>query len=94
MRNPIHQKDKNKFCQFHSDHDPKTKDCVTLWFDITSLLRKWWLCEFLTKKGKQTLEKSEENQQEAKTVEMPTKTSQVKRIIGVIYCGLTVSEIT
>ena len=40
------------WCDFHRDHCHKTEDCVALRIEVTELLKKGYVREFLSKKAK------------------------------------------
>ncbi|XP_031260692.1 uncharacterized protein LOC116118876 [Pistacia vera] len=50
------KRDTTKWCEYHGDHDHVTADCIALYLEIVKLLKKGHLHDFLTDKGKNTLE--------------------------------------
>lgn len=92
MRAPTEKRDYNKLCKFHNDHGHRTKDCASFHYEVVSLFKKGRLRDFLTEKGKQALEKGEQNKnQESKAIEILGEPPNVERIIGVIHGGSEVS---
>ncbi|KAF2544972.1 hypothetical protein F2Q70_00023143 [Brassica cretica] len=77
------------WCDFHRDHSHKTEDCIALKIDVSELLRKGHLREFLSEKAKSHL--SDE------TMGRPTEAAPISqprqdRVIHVIS-GATMDEL-
>lgn len=46
------RRDKRKWCDFHSDHDHWTDECISLRYEVLELLLKGHLVDLLSEKGK------------------------------------------
>ena len=86
--NPDPKWDITKYCEFHGDHDHLTPDCMALHFKVAELLKKGYLQDLLSDKGKNKL-----TQYETHCDEQPTEPTP-ERVVNVITGGFEVSGIT
>ncbi|XP_057811678.1 uncharacterized protein LOC131025917 [Salvia miltiorrhiza] len=93
MRTSADQRDKSKWCDFHTDHGHRTEDCIALKLEVSHLLKQGHLTDLLTDKGRQTLQQGQDRQQSNADV-TPPRPSQPDRTINVITGGSEVSGIT
>lgn len=95
MLTPTNKRDYNKFYRFRNDHAHQTEYCISLRYEIISILRKRTLRDFLIEKGRQALKKGEQNKEhESKSINMPDEPPNVDRVIGVIHRGIKVDGLT
>ena len=80
---PFH--DKSKFCEFHNDHGHYMIDYRQLKVEIAQFLRKGYLKEFLSERGKAVMDKG-------KIEETPPP--QTLRIVHTISGGSNISYLT
>ena len=57
--NPDPKRDITKYFEFHGDHGHSTPDCIALRFEVTDLLKRGYIQDFLSDKGKSTLAQRE-----------------------------------
>lgn len=62
MKTTLDQRDASKWCEFQDDHGHQTEDCITLKFEVSELLKRGHLKDFLTDKGKGTMAQSQQLQ--------------------------------
>ncbi|XP_056864047.1 uncharacterized protein LOC130511190 [Raphanus sativus] len=79
-----------RWCEFHSDHGHITEDCIALKIEVTELLKKGHLREFLSDKAKNLLNKVGPG---FLTEAAPALPPQQDRVIHVISGGSEVSGI-
>ena len=53
--NPYPKQDITKYCEFHGNHSHSTPDCIALHFEVADLLKRGYLQDLLSDKGKNTL---------------------------------------
>ncbi|KAF8116721.1 hypothetical protein N665_0015s0092 [Sinapis alba] len=85
LRNP------NRWCDFHNDHGHKIEDCVALKMEVSELLKKGQLREFLSDRDRNLLNKEITSQP---TVAVLASPPQQDRIINNIYGGSEVSSVS
>ncbi|XP_057775342.1 uncharacterized protein LOC130994313 [Salvia miltiorrhiza] len=93
MRAPPVQRDRSKWCDFHSDHGHRTDECITLRLEVANLLKKGHLTDYLTDKGRQTLQQARERQEKHRD-DAPPNPPHHERIVNVISVGSEVSRVT
>ncbi|XP_076949750.1 uncharacterized protein LOC143622513 [Bidens hawaiensis] len=81
-------KDKSKWCAFHEDFRRMTEDCLALRREISYLLRKGQLKEFMGKKNR-----SRDTEQDPKRAESPPAGTRIVNVIsgGSDICGTSYS---
>ncbi|XP_038719812.1 uncharacterized protein LOC120012458 [Tripterygium wilfordii] len=87
VRKPLDQRDTFKWCEFHNDYGHTTDDCFTLKKEVIQLLKKGYLRDLLSERGKATMVQAERREEEQKPPP-PEKT------INVIISGSEISRIT
>ena len=50
--NPNPKQDTTKWCEFYADPGYSTPDCITLRLEVTDLLKRGYLQDFISDKGK------------------------------------------
>nr|XP_016474439.1 PREDICTED: uncharacterized protein LOC107796208 [Nicotiana tabacum] len=85
MRSNPNRRNLDFWCEFHNDHDHRTSDCRLLQGDVEHLLKRGYLTELFSEKGKQAYMK---NRQETPKPPSP------KRTINVINDGEEVNDVT
>lgn len=48
---PASSRDRNKWCEFHNDHDHNIDECIALCCEVVELLKKWHLVDLFTERG-------------------------------------------
>ncbi|GMN30912.1 hypothetical protein TIFTF001_048137 [Ficus carica] len=87
LENPA--RDTTKYCKFHKDHGHQIIDCRAIRAEVAKLLKKGYLREFLTEKGRETYGLGNESK-ERRIVQQIKETPSpplVRKTIGVIYGG-------
>lgn len=56
---PSTNENTSRWCEFHRDHGHTTEQCIALRYEVLDLLKRRHLKQFLTDKGKATLDSSE-----------------------------------
>ncbi|XP_038716632.1 uncharacterized protein LOC120009963 [Tripterygium wilfordii] len=87
VRKPLDQRDTSKWCEFHNDYGHTIDDCFTLKKEVIQLLKKGYLRDLLSERGKATMAQAERQEDEQKPPP-PEKT------INVIFGGSEISGIT
>ncbi|KAF2591518.1 hypothetical protein F2Q70_00039258 [Brassica cretica] len=88
MKAPDSFRNPGLWCDFHRDHGHKTEDCVALRIEVTELLKKGYLREFLSEKAKGHLNK----ETPGKPVKVdPASPPRHDRVIHVISGGSKIS---
>ncbi|XP_038695462.1 uncharacterized protein LOC119992739 [Tripterygium wilfordii] len=87
LRKPLDQRDTSKWCEFHNDYGHTTDDCFTLKKEVTQLLKKGYLRDLLSERGRAAMSQAEKREEEQKPLP-PEKT------INVIFGGSEISGIT
>ncbi|XP_038697992.1 uncharacterized protein LOC119995551 [Tripterygium wilfordii] len=64
VRKPLDQRDTSKWCEFHNDYGHTTEDCFTLKKEVTQLLKKGYLRDLLSERGKATMAQAERREEE------------------------------
>ncbi|XP_038708556.1 uncharacterized protein LOC120003613 [Tripterygium wilfordii] len=59
VRKPLDQRDTSKWCEFHNDYGHTTDDCFTLKKEVTQLLKKCYLRDLLSERGKAMMTQAE-----------------------------------
>ncbi|XP_057808892.1 uncharacterized protein LOC131023369 [Salvia miltiorrhiza] len=93
MRAPPDQRDRSKWCDFHSDHGHRTDECIALKLEVANLLKKGHLTNYLTDKGKQTLQQARDRQEKHRD-DSPPDPPHHERTVNVISGGSEVSGVT
>ncbi|KAL5836642.1 hypothetical protein ACOSQ3_013811 [Xanthoceras sorbifolium] len=92
MISPPDQMDSSKWCDFHGDHDHRTEYCVALRLEMAELLKKGYLKEFLTEKGKNTFLGKDRSRDIASIP--PPEPPKHERTVNVISGGSKVNGVT
>ncbi|XP_038704720.1 uncharacterized protein LOC120000666 [Tripterygium wilfordii] len=58
------ERDASKWCDFHNNHGRTTEDYFVLKKEVNQLLKKVYLCDLLTEKGKETIAQAEKSVEE------------------------------
>ena len=80
--------DITKYCEFYGDHGHSTPDCIVLRFEVVDLLKKGYLQDLLSDKGKNTLAQHEARHDNQLTEPTP------ERVLNIITGISEVSNIT
>ncbi|XP_013659958.1 uncharacterized protein LOC106365042 [Brassica napus] len=91
MKAPDSFRNPELWCDFHRDHGHKTKDCIALRIEVTELLQKGHLQEFLSEKSKAHLSKEIAGRSKGAA---PTSPPRQDRVIHVISGGSEVSGVS
>ncbi|KAF3593583.1 hypothetical protein DY000_02020472 [Brassica cretica] len=91
MKAPDSFRNPRLWCDFHRDHGQETEDCITLRIEVSELLQKGHLREFLSEKAKAHL--SQETAGKSKGA-APASPPRQDWVIHVISGGLEVSGVS
>ncbi|KAH6835709.1 hypothetical protein C2S53_019141 [Perilla frutescens var. hirtella] len=89
MRTPDNERDRNKFCDFHNDHEHRIDDCIALRLEVIKLLKRGHLTDLLTSKGKENWNRRDDHM-ETQPIEPP----RIDRTLNCITEGSEISGIS
>ncbi|XP_038716751.1 uncharacterized protein LOC120010118 [Tripterygium wilfordii] len=87
LRKPLDQRDTSKWCEFHNDYGHTTDNCFTLKKEVIQLLKKGYLRDLLSERGKAAMSQAERREEEQKP-------PPPEKMINVIFGGSEISGIT
>ncbi|GMN47849.1 hypothetical protein TIFTF001_017016 [Ficus carica] len=92
ITSPPKRRNLDLYCEFHCDHEHLTVDCKALHYEVTELLKKGHLKEFLSEKGRKMygLDKNDSRRDKHGPNRMLSP-PPIKKIIGAIFGGSILS---